>query len=256
MEYAICFVPNNPLRVDHDECSEMLTELLFGEACTVTESWGNWSKIINKAEGYVGWVTTKMLTEVSKEYFDAYEPAEQRVLTTLFSQAVNETTGEKMLLTGGSLLPEYQEDGTFRVKNDRFRINPADAQPLTESLLDTALRFLNTPYLWGGKNAMGMDCSGLTQVVMRMHGIHILRNASHQVTQGELVSFLSDAQPGDLAFFDHADGKISHVGMVAEKGYIIHCSGSVHIDKLDDQGIYSKELNKYTHDLRLIKRYK
>jgi len=101
-----------------------------------------------------------------------------------------------------------------------------------------------------------MDCSGLTQVVMRMHGIHILRNASHQVTQGELVSFLSDAQPGDLAFFDHADGKISHVGMVAEKGYIIHCSGSVHIDKLDDQGIFSKDLNKYTHDLRLIKRYK
>lgn len=255
MEYAICFVPNIPLRADHDECSEMMTELLFGESCTVTESWGSWSKIINKAEGYVGWVTTKMLTPVSKEEFDAYDPTLQPVVTTLFSQAVNENTGEKILLTGGSVLPEYHEDGTFRVKNDRFRLNPDDVLPQNESLLDTARRFLNTPYLWGGKNAMGMDCSGLTQVVMRMHGLQILRNASHQATQGELVPFVSEALPGDLAFFDHADGKISHVGMVAEPGYIIHCSGNVHIDKLDGEGIFSEERNMYTHNLRLIKRF-
>lgn len=255
MEHAICFVPNIPLRSDHDECSEMMTELLFGESCTVTESWGSWSKIINKAEGYEGWVTTKMLTPIGREEFEAYNPTAQSVVTTLFSQAVSETTGEKILLTGGSLLPEYCNDGTFRVKNGRFRLNPADALLLQESLLDTARCFLNTPYLWGGKNAMGMDCSGLTQVVMRMHGIQILRNASQQAAQGELVPFLSEARPGDLAFFDHADGKISHVGMVAEEGYIIHCSGSVHIDKLDDEGIFSEERNMYTHNLRLIKRF-
>lgn len=102
---------------------------------------------------------------------------------------------------------------------------------------------------------MGMDCSGLTQVVMRTHGINILRNASQQVTQGEMVSFVQEALPGDLAFFDHGDGHISHVGMVAEEGYIIHCSGTVHIDRLDDEGIFSEERNMYTHNLRLIKRY-
>ncbi len=255
MEYAICFVPNIPLRRDHDECSEMMTELLFGESCTVTDSWGSWSKIINKADGYEGWLTTKMLTSLNKEEFDTYNPAAQTVVTTLFTQAMSETTGKCILLTGGSLLPEYRADGTFRVKSDRFRLNPTDVIPLKESLLDTSRRFLNTPYLWGGKNAMGMDCSGLTQVVMRMHGLQILRNASHQATQGEMVSFLQEARPGDLAFFDHADGHISHVGMVAEDGYIIHCSGSVHIDKLDDEGIFSEELNMYTHNLRLIKRF-
>lgn len=256
MKYAICFVPNIPLRRDHDECSEMMTELLFGDSCEVTESFDSWSKIINKADGYVGWVTTKMLTAVDKDEFDAYVPTEQKVVTALYTQAQSITTGQKILLTGGSLLPYYKEDGTFRVKNDRFKVNLADVQPLTESLLDTANKFLNTPYLWGGKNAMGMDCSGLTQVCMRMHGIQILRNASQQVTQGEMVSFVQESLPGDLAFFDHNDGHISHVGMVAEQGYIIHCSGNVHIDKLDDEGIFSEERNMYTHNLRLIKRYR
>jgi cell wall-associated NlpC family hydrolase len=106
---------------------------------------------------------------------------------------------------------------------------------------------------------MGMDCSGFTQVVYATQGINLLRNAREQMTQGNLVPSLAEAQPGDLAFFDHADRdpkatNISHVGLLLSPTEIIHCSGCVHIDTIDEQGIHLPD-GELTHHLVQIKRY-
>lgn len=255
MYYAMCYLPNVPLRLTPEDGGEMATELLFGDACLVYEADKTWARIKNKADGYEGWVTTKMLTPISEDAYVAYNPLEQPVLCAYYAEAVQEETGQHLLLTGGSLLPEYRPDGSFRVKDSRFRLNPELVGPIQgKDVLRTAMQFLNSPYLWGGKNALGIDCSGLTQVAFRMHGVQLLRNSSQQATQGELVPFLSDARPGDLAFFDHGDGHISHVGIVADNGRILHATGNVHFDKLDAEGIYSEERGFYTHQLRLIRR--
>lgn len=255
MEYAICFLPNIPLRRTPEDGGEMMTELLFGDACEVFEYTGTWAKIKNKADDYEGWLTAKMLTFISKEEYDAYDPTVLPVISTYYAEAFNDK-GEHLLLTGGSVLPDYHQDGSFRVKDERYRVEPSKVElPVGETVLQTAYKFLHCPYLWGGKNALGIDCSGLTQVVMRIHGKQILRDARQQVAHGDLVPFIQDALPGDIAFFDHDDGRISHVGIVAEDGHIIHASGSVHIDKLDGEGIFSEEKGVYTHKLRLIKRF-
>lgn len=253
MEYAICFLPNIPLRRTPEDGGEMMTELLFGDACEVYEYTGTWARVRNKADHYEGWLTTKMLTFVSESEYSAYDPSVLPVISSYFAEAFNEN-GEHLLLTGGSVLPGYLPDGSFRVKGGRFRLNPSLVEPVSETILETAMRFLNSPYLWGGKNALGIDCSGLTQVVFRIHRRQLLRNACHQVTQGELVPFLQEALPGDLAFFDHDDGIISHVGIVAGAGQVLHASGNVHLDRLDEEGIYSEERGVYTHKLRVIKR--
>lgn len=252
-EYAICFLPNIPLRRTPEDGGEMMTELLFGDACEVYEYTGTWARIKNKADGYEGWLTTKMLTFVSKNEYLEYDPIVQPVLSSYCAEAFDDR-GQHLLLTGGSVLPDYLPDGSFRVKNRRFRLNPELVKPVSESVLDTAMKFLNSPYLWGGKNALGIDCSGLTQVAFRIHGIQLLRNACQQVTQGELVPFLQEALPGDLAFFDHDDRVISHVGMICGQGHILHASGNVHIDRLDEEGIFNEERGVYTHKLRVIKR--
>jgi cell wall-associated NlpC family hydrolase len=99
-----------------------------------------------------------------------------------------------------------------------------------------------------------MDCSGFTQIIFKQHGIKLLRDAAQQATQGENIGFISDSRPGDLAFFDHNDGKISHVGLLIDEHSIIHCSGSVRIDPVDHQGIFDPVKKAYSHQLRLIRR--
>ena len=122
-----------------------------------------------------------------------------------------------------------------------------------EKLVGNALIYLNTPYLWGGRSPFGIDCSGFTQVVYRLQGISLPRDAYQQAEIGTTLSFIEESEPGDLAFFDNNEGKIIHVGIILENNHIIHASGKVRIDRIDQQGIFNKEKGQHTHKLRLIK---
>jgi cell wall-associated NlpC family hydrolase len=122
------------------------------------------------------------------------------------------------------------------------------------AIVETALLYLNTPYLWGGKSPFGIDCSGFTQMVYKLCGHELLRDASMQATQGEALSFIEESEPGDLVFFDNEEGNIVHVGIIMEDHHIIHAHGKVRIDRLDHSGIFNHEKRKHTHKLRVIKR--
>ena len=107
----------------------------------------------------------------------------------------------------------------------------------------------------GGKSSYGIDCSGLTQQIMKLMGITLPRDAYQQVTKGETVDFLQAAYSGDLAFFDNEAGEIIHVGMLLDNNTIIHASGYVKIDAIDNFGITNSITGKRSHRLRIIKRF-
>jgi gamma-D-glutamyl-L-lysine dipeptidyl-peptidase len=123
-----------------------------------------------------------------------------------------------------------------------------------ESVADTAMRFINCPYIWGGRIPSGIDCSGLTQLAFKIHGLSIPRDSWKQSENGVTISFIEETVPGDLVFFDNESGCITHVGMIISKGLVIHASGRVRIDSIDHQGIYKNDLGRYSHRLRIIKR--
>ena len=123
-----------------------------------------------------------------------------------------------------------------------------------QAMVEFAQKFLGAPYIWGGRSLFGIDCSGLVQLCARAAGKLLPRDASQQVQEGELVYFLPEIQPGDLAFFGNEDGKIVHVGIMLDSERIIHASGKVRIDYLDQTGIFNKERNEHTHRLQVIKR--
>ena len=279
--FAINHCTVTPVRQEPSEGSEQLTQLLFGEVCEVLDRLPRWTKIRSTLDGQEGWVDFKML---SPAY--SLSPITYSLPTTIVAVpiaiATAMETGEERMLTLGTRLPNYAH-GTFEVLGKQYLIDPNCVSGLEDALRATgrsqdelqdaplalqargeeicaiAQTLLNAPYLWGGKNVMGMDCSGFTQVVYATQGINLLRNAREQMTQGELVSSLAEAQPGDLAFFDHADRdpkatNISHVGMLLSPTEIIHCSGCVHIDTIDEQGIHLPD-GELTHHLVQIKRY-
>ena len=263
-----------PVRQEPSEGSEQLTQLLFGEVCEVLDRLPRWTKIRSTLDGQEGWVDFKMVSLASSLIASSPHRLEAVVATPMVA-ATPMDGGADLLLTLGTRLPNYSH-GTFEVLGKQYLIDPtcvnittaqrstgeADLQQsdLQRSDLATiAQSLLNAPYLWGGKNLMGMDCSGFTQVVYATQGVNLLRNAREQMTQGELVPSLAEAQPGDLAFFDHADRdpkatNISHVGMLLSPTEIIHCSGCVHIDTIDEQGIHLPD-GELTHHLVQIKRY-
>ena len=273
VEYVVACCTVIPVRQEPSEGSEQLTQLLFGEVCEVLDRLPRWTKIRSTLDGQEGWVDFKMLTPASHLSPITYNlPA--TVVAVPMAIATDMETGEELMLTLGTRLPNYAH-GTFEVLNKKYLIAPTCvSQPISNSpsgrpigetpsyshnVCAIAQTLLNAPYLWGGKNVMGMDCSGFTQVVYAATGVNLLRNAREQITQGEVVASLADAQPGDLAFFDHADRdpkatNISHVGLLLSPTEIIHCSGCVHIDTIDEQGIHLPD-GELTHHLVQIKRY-
>ena len=273
--FAINHCTVTPVRQEPSEGSEQLTQLLFGEVCEVLDQLPRWTKIRSTVDGQEGWVDFKMLTPTDTQY-----PISDIRTTVAVPMAIATAmeTGEELMLTLGTRLPNYSH-GTFEVLGKQYLINPssvntvlstasiasdlpstgANADLQRSDLITIAQTLLNAPYLWGGKNAMGMDCSGFTQVVYAAFGVNLLRNAREQMTQGVIVPSLAEAQPGDLAFFDHADRdpkatNISHVGLLLSPTEIIHCSGCVHIDAINEQGIYLSN-GELTHHLVQINRY-
>ena len=273
-----------PVRTEARETAEMSTQILFAEQCEILAEQARWYQVRLCQDGQEGWVDKKMLTPLSAQE-EQKLPAEATAMVLMpMAYAVSENNGQTIPLTAGTRLCNYK-DGRFELLGVGFRIDPSMVLtaplPLDEPHLLQAVRFfLNIPYLWGGKNAMGMDCSGFTQVVLSLFGKHLLRNASEQATQGTEVSRLEDAQAGDLAFFckpqtNHANhgnnenhsnngahAPITHVGILIDKQRIIHCSGRVKVEKIDATGIFSIEQadakhpqGQYTHQLLSIRRY-
>jgi gamma-D-glutamyl-L-lysine dipeptidyl-peptidase len=254
---AVCPLPVVPVRAEPGHRSEMVTQILFGESFSVTEEKGEWALVEIDADQYTGWIDRRHLFPLTEEYI---ERSASRTLYFLDDPAgICHRMPDKspMLLSKGSSLSLFH-DGYFHL-GDRVYHTAAHCHPFPKKFHETrvsgvALSYLNAPYLWGGRSSMGVDCSGLVQVVYKMCGMNLPRDAWQQAAYGQTVDFVDEAQPGDLAFFDSPAGDIVHVGIILSPGKIIHASGRVKIDALDHNGIFSTEENGYTHSLRIIRR--
>ena len=257
-----------PVRAEAREGAEQNTQMLFGELCAVLEEKPRWYRVQLESDGQEGWVDAKMICPMKPEEYASHRDALKNAATVIMpmAYAVSENNGQTVPLTAGTKLTNYQLQMTngassarFEVLGVGFRIDPSMVitKPLEmtqASLLQAVRFFLNVPYLWGGKNALGMDCSGFTQVIMSLFGKHLPRNASQQAEQGRKISELGKAQAGDLVFFDHEDGRISHVGILLDSERVIHCSGRVKVEKIDGKGIFNAETGDYSHHLVSIRR--
>ncbi|MCJ0743848.1 C40 family peptidase [Pedobacter montanisoli] len=255
--YHVCRVAVAPLRRSAADSSEIVSQLLFGDRVTLIEKTEKWCYVKTHHDNYEGWMDYKQLQLIPEIQYKE-ENAYHFITKPQLDNTLIDAKGTKYYLSPASTLPFY-ENGFCYLGNEKFEVTQepfiADAANFMNKVEKVAHFYENTPYLWGGRTLFGIDCSGFTQTVYKLLGLNIRRDASQQAEQGNLVDFLASARLGDLAFFDNEEGRITHVGLMLANDKIIHAAGKVRIDPIDDQGIYNAELGKYTHKLRIIKRF-
>jgi len=240
-----------PMRAQPDERSEQISQVLFGESFEILEWKESWAQIITAHDGYKGWIGRLQFVMLGHMAYQQLQQEPPRLTYRAITQAWKIRDNSVLYLPAGSSL-SFLNGTTCVIEKEKFEILGQIGQ--NESIDLVAKSFINTPYMWGGRTHFGIDCSGFTQVVFKLKGTQLKRDASLQAGQGIPVKSLSEAFIGDLAFFANAEDKVTHVGMLLNREHIIHASGKVKIDLMDEKGIYSEEQQRYTHKLHSIRR--
>jgi len=247
MQYGIAHLSMVPLRETPNHPSEQISQVLYGELFKVLEVRKKWSRIRLAFDKYEGWIDNNQYSFCTEEQYKEFNALSPVLCNNLV---------DFIVMDNEQLMPVFQGISihTLPILGHHFEGTTIEGKQTKDQLIATALSYLNTPYQWGGKTPFGIDCSGFSQIVYKLNGYQLKRDASLQATQGEALSFIEESEPGDLAFFDNEEGKITHVGIMMKDNYIIHAHGKVRIDRIDHTGIFNVEKRIHTHKLRVIKR--
>jgi len=255
--FGICRQAYIPLRAEDDERSEQVSQILFGERFIIErfEKKSGFSYVISDFDEYSGWIDTKTIVFIEEKDYRKYEQQKVFCSSEIISRLESEDqSGAFILIGAGSSI--YENEKKFQIGTRTFKIPQNLFKSFNDKrtfLLESGKKLESIPYLWGGRSSFGFDCSGLVQNLYKQAGVVLPRDSTEQSRKGKVVNFFHEALPGDLAFFDDEEMIIKHVGVIMEGNKILHASGKVRIDKLDHQGIFSEDIQAYTHKLRLIR---
>ena len=249
MQYGLGHLSVVPIREAADPSSSMVSQVLYGDIFKVKEERKYFSRIHLVFDGFEGWIKNDQFKKISEEDFLTVTSSKDPHFNSDFLSYVTTQDNELLPVVMGSRL-----DLGYLLNHQCDEMVPSKTEWQKSSLVETALLYLNSPFLTGGKTPFGIDSSGFTQMVYKINGKKLLRTTEEQSKQGEALSFIEESEPGDLAFFDDSDGVINHVGIILKDNYIIHASGHVRIDRLDHTGIFNMDKRNYSHSLRVIKK--
>lgn len=244
------------MRVDPSHKAEQVSQLLFGDHYEVMEISKDkkWLNISVYYDGCEGWIDAHQHHSITKEHYEYINRADFKITTDRATSILYNKS--PLLILIGSIIPISGSE-LFRME-EQFAFN-GDSKSLglkrdAEFLKTIAVKYLNTPFQWGGKSSFGIDASGLTQMTFKINGYRLGRTVQDQSKQGKEVTGIMNSLPGDLVFFTSKDEKYRHVGILLDKQKVIHSSGWVRTDNINEEGILNLETKVCTHQLVQIRR--
>jgi hypothetical protein len=256
IDFGVCRLAVVSVRKELDLKSEVVTQLLFGDHYEVWEMSKDQKSLrirINFDDTY-GWIDKLQHHVITPEYYEQIGLANFKITTDIVSTILYKKS--QLTIVMGSIVPI---SGTELFKmEEQFAFN-GETKSLgqrrdVDYVKSIATKYLNAPHQPGGKNPFGIDAPGFVQMVFRISGYALPRDVRSQYAAGKSVASHSDAQPGDIAFFQSKDGKINHCGIVLDDQKITHCAGKVRTDYLMEEGILASETRIFTHTLAGIRR--
>ena len=239
--FGICHLNIIPLRKEKTSKSELVSQLLYGDLFTILKEEDNWYYVEILDDNYNGWINYSQLKKISEKDFKKLQKIKTEFLHNISTEI--ETSSGKMIISIGSKISYCDFLNHKLIKDFKNEVC---------SIEETARKYLNTPYLWGGKTNSGIDCSGFTQMVFKLNNIELKRDAYQQAQQGKEIK-LNCAKEGDLVFF--GENKITHVGILINNNEVIHAFGKVRIDKINENGIINNENKELSHRLICTKTF-
>lgn len=252
MVVGVCNLSIIPLRAEPSHRSELVSQIVFAERFEVLKVESDWTYIRLLSPHYEGWVQSGQFVidkRSSLKNEEGFVVDLTGAVATRGDVSIDLVPGTRL---SGNSIALSEGDEAYRVSSP---LRKPELSDFAIELPKLIAYYKDRPYLWGGRSYAGIDCSGLSQAIYRHFGVDLPRDAYQQVQLGENVDFIAEIKPGDLAFFDNAEGRITHVGIMVDQQTIFHASVSVRLDSMDAQGIFNVEQHKYTHNFRIVKRY-
>lgn len=251
MKFAINTNTTLAVRADSNYCSEMTSQMLFGEYCTIIDTKNGFYLVENLIDNHIGWIAQNGVSEISEEELNKILGQPVIRISSPMAEIFNLKNKTIHRLALGCTIPNYNPDtSSFEILDIKYQVHPSFISYLPgfnkEGIVPTAQTLLNTPYFNGGKTIFGMDCSGFAQVAFSINGYTLPRFSAQQSETGNTIENIREAIPGDLFFYANQDVP-SHTAIYLGDNKIIHAAEHVKIESIDneDGGLFNKE-KKYT----------